>query len=312
MDPVSLVSSGLIPGAGSTLSSSSYNSLLTSGLTTVGSGITPTPASQTVANTQANASTFIPANTLSQLNSLISIKDPYGHTIVPSASGYIDLGVGGNGLQTGTNSASTLFPNNPLLSSSYSVDGAQSFTGTDLRIMIETATNSNTTQGSTFKQLIECHTISVSSYRSKNPVRSLGYTNPKGFSRGPRTLAGTMVLTEMSVDVLLSFLQAVIISDNSKDSNITKADQLPPFNITMVFANEDGAASYRRLLGVEFLNDGVVYSVQDLLIERTISWMATDFTPLLPLNVSDLFKPSVTTATTVPSEATPEDYMTPS
>lgn len=114
-------------------------------------------------------------------------------------------------------------------------------------------------------------------------MRACGYINPKGFARGRRTIAGTLILTQFTVDVLFRFLQAVLPNDYSKDTTYVKIDQLPTFNLTLLFADEYGNASYRRLLGVDFITDGTVYSIQDLLTEETISYMASDFTPLLPV-----------------------------
>ena len=72
-----------------------------------------------------------------------------------------------------------------------------------------------------------------------------------------------------------------------------KVDQLPPFNATILFADEYGNASYRCLLGLEFVTDGTVYSIQDLLSEQSISYMASDFTPLLPVNHGVIFDPGI-------------------
>ena len=129
------------------------------------------------------------------------------------------------------------------------------------------------------KVLVEASTLTVSIHREKAPVRACGYINPKGFARGRRTIAGTMILTQFSIDVLFRFLQAVLPQDFSSDSTYVKVDQLPPFNVTILFADEYGNASYRRLLGLEFVTDGTVYSIQDLLTEQTLSTMASDFTP---------------------------------
>jgi hypothetical protein len=308
-DFLSTASGGFLPSDGYTLDSTGYNSVATGGNLTVSNGAQIPAASSTPTIAKATSQVLIPSSIQSQLSGLITSGDPYGHTIVPTPTGYKDVGVNGIASQVKTGITNAMLTNNSTLTAQLNSTNLQSFTGTDLKLMIECASDTNTSQTSTYKVVLECHTLSISSYRVKNPVRSLGYTNPKGFSRGPRTIAGTLVLTEMSVDVLLSFLQAVVINDTSKDSNITKSDQLPPFNFTLVFANEEGAASYRRLLGVEFLNDGVVYSVQDMLIERTISWMATDFTPLLPLDTSSLYTHQINNATTVPAQKTPTDYF---
>ena len=68
-------------------------------------------------------------------------------------------------------------------------------------------------------------------------------------------------------------------------------DPLPPFNLTLLFSNELGYASYQRLLGVSFVDDGAVYSIQDQFSERTLVFLAEDFTELMPLTLSSLYQP---------------------
>jgi hypothetical protein len=68
------------------------------------------------------------------------------------------------------------------------------------------------------------------------------------------------------------------------------SDQLPPFNLTLLFSNELGYASYQRLLGVSFVDDGAVYSIQDLFSERTLVSLAEDFTELMPLTLFSLYQ----------------------
>ena len=83
-----------------------------------------------------------------------------------------------------------------------------------------------------------------------------------------------------------SFLQF----DTSKDTIYSKVDQLPPLNMSLLFSNEYGFASYQRLLGMRFVMDGTVYSTQDMYTERQITWVASDLTPLLPLRLSSLYQ----------------------
>jgi len=138
---------------------------------------------------------------------------------------------------------------------------------------------------------MECTTITVSIHRVKDPARACGYIGAKGYSRGSRTVAGTLVLTQGMQDVLFEFLSAFALRDKSKDSTYTKVDQLPPFNITCIFSNEYGFASFRRLLGVEFVTDGTVYSINDAFSEQTISYVCADFTPLAPLSMKEMVAP---------------------
>lgn len=177
------------------------------------------------------------------------------------------------------------------------------YTGSDLRIIVDLVSTATTgTAKAPSKQLIECTTFTVSVHREKAAVRAAGYINPKGFARGRRTIAGTMVLTQFNIDVLYAFLMGQQLSghDLSKDTQYVKVDQLPPFNMTLLFTDEYGNASYRRVLGVDFVTDGVVYSSNDMLAEQTVSYMASDFTPLMDINTSALFRPDVTSQVFAP------------
>ena len=198
-----------------------------------------------------------------------------------------------------------------------------SYTGSNLKVMIEvandgtntvnptglsTTTNSNNVaqQGTSkparqAKQLVELTTITVSVHRVKSPAVACGYINPKGWARGRRTIAGTLVMTKFTTDVLYSFLNSgAFTSDLSKDTTYMKVDQLPPFNLTLLFADEYGNTSSQRLLGVELVTSGDVYSIQDMLSEQTVSYVAADFTPLMPLNKSSLYGSATGSTVTAP------------
>jgi len=200
---------------------------------------------------------------------------------------------------------------------------AASYTGSNLKVMIEVAndgtntinptglsatTNSNNVaqQGTSkparqAKQLVELTTITVSVHRVKSPAVACGYINAKGWARGRRTIAGTLVMTKFTTDVLYSFLNSgAFTSDLSKDTTYMKVDQLPPFNLTLLFADEYGNTSSQRLLGVELVTSGDVYSIQDMLSEQTVSYVAADFTPLMPLNKSSLYGAATGSTVTAP------------
>lgn len=177
-------------------------------------------------------------------------------------------------------------------------DGEAAFSGSSCRIIIEMpqtpSFNGGSIQQSFSKQLIEATAITVSTHRAKTQVRPFGYINPKGIARGSRTIAGTLILNRFTTEVLYRFLQSGLMADLSKDTVYTKIDQLPPFNFTILFTNEQGYVSTQSLYGVEFVTDGSVVSVQDILLEQTLTYFATDMSPLVPLNFSTLFSPSTT------------------
>jgi len=173
--------------------------------------------------------------------------------------------------------------------------GMMSYSGSECRVLLEVASKPGTSDNALpllSKQLLELTTLTVSIHRAKSQVRAGGFINPKGVARGTRTIAGTMIMTKFTADVLLSLLAGSILPDDlSKDTNWTMIDQLPPFNLTLLFSNEYGYASYQRLTGVELVTDGSVYSIQDMITEETVSYLATDLTPLIPLTLSNLYKP---------------------
>lgn len=123
-------------------------------------------------------------------------------------------------------------------------------------------------------------TISVQSFREKNAVRALGHTYAKGYTRGTRTIGGSCIFTIFNEHALSRLIREMDSSSNygERDAELSTllADQLPPLDLTIVFANEYGALSDFRLYGVEFFTDGSVFSIEDLLSEETMNFVCRD------------------------------------
>jgi hypothetical protein len=47
-------------------------------------------------------------------------------------------------------------------------------------------------------ELAELQTISYSMHRENSPIRTLGHVNPRGFVKGSRTIAGSMIFTQFN------------------------------------------------------------------------------------------------------------------
>lgn len=129
--------------------------------------------------------------------------------------------------------------------------------------------------------LADIQTLSYSIYREKYPVRTIGMAYPKGFTRGPRTIAGSLIFTMFDRQVLLDVINR-IRPDTANDLSTPLIDQLPRFDITITFANEYGAASTMVIYGVELVSEGVTMSIEDLFTENTVSYIAQDMTPMRP------------------------------
>jgi hypothetical protein len=63
------------------------------------------------------------------------------------------------------------------------------------------------------------------------------------------------------------------------------ADQIPPFDITVTFVNEYGNAAARSIYGVELLNEGSGASMDDIVIEETMTYVARELGPMYTIQV---------------------------
>lgn len=142
--------------------------------------------------------------------------------------------------------------------------------------------------GTATKVLGELQTISIETFRSKKLVRSCGTSYPRGAGRGPRTIAGSMVFTVFDRHPLLELMRAMQLSntygevDKLSDISTYLPDQIPPIDITIAFANENGSISEQRIYGVEFVNDSVTYSIEDIFTENINNFIARDVDIILP------------------------------
>ncbi len=117
-------------------------------------------------------------------------------------------------------------------------------------------------------------TISYSIHREVQPVRSLGKVRAQAYTRGPRTIAGSMVWATMDQYVLAEALRYTYTKD--WDPSTILADQLPPFNIIITFNNEYGDVATMGIYGIRFVNEGSTFSIDDIMTEQTNTYIATD------------------------------------
>ena len=132
------------------------------------------------------------------------------------------------------------------------------------------------------KVLAELQTISISTHREKNPVRAFSFVSPKGFVRGARTLAGTMIFTVFDRNVLFELLD-ITEFDGDHAARSSMKDQLPPLDATISFANELGALSRMTIYGLEFVSEGQSMSIEDIILEDVCHFVCRDIDPLTPV-----------------------------
>lgn len=124
------------------------------------------------------------------------------------------------------------------------------------------------------RALGEIQTISYSINMAKTPVRSIGNVNAKDYVMGPRTIAGSLVFSVFH----RHFAQEIMAKINGGEHAGTAylVDEIPPFDITLSFANEYGFRSRLVIYGVRLLNEGQVMSINDIYTENTYQFLATD------------------------------------
>lgn len=61
------------------------------------------------------------------------------------------------------------------------------------------------------------------------------------------------------------------------------SDQLPPFDVNISAANEMGGVSKKSILGVELMNEGSGFSIDDLVIESQYTFLCRSILPWTPV-----------------------------
>lgn len=66
-----------------------------------------------------------------------------------------------------------------------------------------------------------------------------------------------------------------------RQENITYADMIPPFDVTLTFANEYGNAAYQKIYDIDILDESSGVSVDSIVMERAMSYVARRVSPLM-------------------------------
>ena len=206
-----------------------------------------------------------------------------------------------------------------------------SFSGSDVRAVIylpnyeherftspsTEANQSHANAGGIVHELGVIQTLSVSSFREKHAVRSLGFQNAVGYTRGNRTIAGHLIFSLVNQhpfvdkngrrggileqvsggigspqsfshpddddedDVLAHQINRRHQYDFTWDSqtfgHLMHPDELPPFDIIVTFANEAGNIGRIILHGVDLHEQGMTLSIEDLFTEVVYKYTARGY-----------------------------------
>jgi len=152
--------------------------------------------------------------------------------------------------------------------------------------------------------------ISFSTTREKAPIYVMGSVDAVSFGRGKRGHAGSLIFTNFDRHAMYDIMEGRIFGGNDSAKQrywyyqkrtdvpaggrstligktfndltslgIQKApanysDQIPPFTITLTALNEYGNVSVMHLLGVELINEGSGISIDDIVTETQMTFVA--------------------------------------
>jgi len=127
-------------------------------------------------------------------------------------------------------------------------------------------------------------TLSISSHRDKFPVTGMGSIKIRGTTGGHRMIGGTMVFSSYDRNVWFKLIEGVGQPINRNIVRIMP-DDMPLFDITISFVNEDGDIAITGLLGVSILDEGETYSMDNVSIMESYSYMAIEKIPYQPVDL---------------------------
>lgn len=164
--------------------------------------------------------------------------------------------------------------------------------GSDTHIVLEFP-------GMGFLYLGSIISLSYSVYREKTPVFNLGNNTLNGHGVGKKYVAGSIISSMFMEDEISKFVDKLSIDDKLYNKDITDfvkkqmsdsslkeyhafmKDDITPFNIHIIFTSEYHNKSRRIIVyGANFINNGQVMSINDIITENTASFIAKDIREL--------------------------------
>ena len=157
-----------------------------------------------------------------------------------------------------------------------------SFAGADVQAtcFIPTGAGRASIRKTSFKRFGELQTITISSNRGVFPIRALGEHWVRDYVKGTRTFAGSLIFSVLERDVFGELYQ--VDKREGIHPYLPFVDQLPPFTIGLNAVNERGDAASMFIYGVTLSNFGQTFSIDDLFVETSYSYVAKWVTPFLP------------------------------
>jgi hypothetical protein len=155
-----------------------------------------------------------------------------------------------------------------------------SFSGTDIVATMILPPMGDAQSSGSYLEIGDLQTVSYSIHRENSPVRTIGHSNVRGFVKGSRTIAGSLIFTVFNEYSWYKIEEYKNYISRSNGFFAPLADMLPPFDIVFTFFNEYGNASKMKIYGVTIVDEGQTMSIDDILTEQTYTFMARGIQPI--------------------------------
>lgn len=104
-------------------------------------------------------------------------------------------------------------------------------------------------------------------------------------------IRATVDITSKSIQTGVDYAGGGVVATGTQETNIDNlgddqtlqspwySDQIPPFDVVLTGANELGTLMMMKILGVEILNEGYGISIDDLMSEMQMTYVAREIIP---------------------------------
>lgn len=182
-------------------------------------------------------------------------------------------------MPTNNTQLSYLESENPLMFHSYSGSDMQCVIRMDRQLESSVGKAEDIQQDPVY-QFAELQTLSISTFRSVHPVRRLGESQPAAYTRGARTIGGTLVFAQFANNAFEKMYRLSTNGEVYEPGEPFFVDQLPEFDIIVSATNEYGISSNLIVGGITLQQTGTTLSVHDLYTEATYGWVGRFYIPL--------------------------------
>lgn len=126
----------------------------------------------------------------------------------------------------------------------------------------------------------ELQTVSISATRSIYPVRVLGESMARAYTRGARTFAGSLIFAMFNQDPFERVAKIDAFQEAHNPNEPFFMDQLPEFDIIINGVNEYGRIGRAIIGGVTLTNYGTTLSIHDIYTEISYTYVSKFYIPM--------------------------------